>query len=80
MSKHHMPADVVTILVTQDIVSGEVDRQDYQLLDQDPSFIASQKCIYALLVMKAYLIVCNEKEREGGCRVSLKTSVFFLMY
>uniref|UniRef100_A0A8H2SGR2 NADH dehydrogenase [ubiquinone] iron-sulfur protein 2 n=1 Tax=Pachyrhizus erosus TaxID=109171 RepID=A0A8H2SGR2_9FABA len=26
MSKHHMPADVVTILGTQDIVSGEVDR------------------------------------------------------
>uniref|UniRef100_A0A1Q1AM95 NADH dehydrogenase [ubiquinone] iron-sulfur protein 2 n=1 Tax=Lophophytum mirabile subsp. bolivianum TaxID=1813629 RepID=A0A1Q1AM95_9MAGN len=26
MSKHHMPADVVTIIGTQDIVSGEVDR------------------------------------------------------
>ncbi|KAH0679135.1 hypothetical protein KY284_020220 [Solanum tuberosum] len=25
MSKHHMPADVVTIIGTQDIVSGEVD-------------------------------------------------------
>ncbi|KAJ4941332.1 hypothetical protein NE237_014177 [Protea cynaroides] len=26
MSKHHMPADVVTIIGTQDIVSGEIDR------------------------------------------------------
>ncbi|KAJ6824531.1 NADH dehydrogenase subunit 7 [Iris pallida] len=26
MSKHHMPADVVTIIGTQDIMSGEVDR------------------------------------------------------
>ncbi|CAN4116235.1 unnamed protein product [Withania somnifera] len=26
MSKHHMLADVVTIIGTQDIVSGEVDR------------------------------------------------------
>jgi hypothetical protein len=26
MSKHHMPADVVTIIGTQDIVFGEVDR------------------------------------------------------
>ncbi|XP_059646189.1 NADH dehydrogenase [ubiquinone] iron-sulfur protein 2-like [Cornus florida] len=26
MAKHHMPADVVTIIGTQDIVSGEVDR------------------------------------------------------
>ncbi|KAI5659959.1 hypothetical protein M9H77_28752 [Catharanthus roseus] len=26
MSKHHMPADVVIIIGTQDIVSGEVDR------------------------------------------------------
>ncbi|RZB41028.1 NADH dehydrogenase [ubiquinone] iron-sulfur protein 2, partial [Glycine soja] len=26
LSKHHMPADVVTIIGTQDIVSGEVDR------------------------------------------------------
>ena len=26
MSKHHMPADVVTIIGTQEIVSGEVDR------------------------------------------------------
>ena len=26
MSKHHMPVDVVTIIGTQDIVSGEVDR------------------------------------------------------
>ena len=40
MSKDHMPADVVTIIGTQDIVSGEVDRQDYQLLDQGQGFIA----------------------------------------
>ncbi|KAI3959538.1 hypothetical protein MKX01_025054 [Papaver californicum] len=26
MSKHHMPADVITIIGTQDIASGEVDR------------------------------------------------------
>lgn len=51
MSKHHMPADVVTIIGTQDIVSGEVDRQDCQLLDQDPSFIASQKPIPAALLL-----------------------------
>lgn len=29
MSKNHMPADVVTTTGTQDIVFGEVDRQDY---------------------------------------------------
>nr|WEB51630.1 Nad7 [Zea mays] len=29
MSKHHMPADVVTIIGTQDIVFGEVDRYTY---------------------------------------------------
>nr|GEY75020.1 putative niFe hydrogenase-like protein [Tanacetum cinerariifolium] len=28
MSKHHMPADVVTIIVTQDIVSGEFERTE----------------------------------------------------
>ncbi|MCL7033389.1 hypothetical protein MKW94_009208 [Papaver nudicaule] len=28
MSKHHMPADVVTIIGTQDIVSGEIDRYE----------------------------------------------------
>jgi len=26
MSKHHMPADVVTIIGTEDIVFGETDR------------------------------------------------------
>ena len=41
VSKHHMPADVVTIIATQNIVL--VDRLDYSLLDQDPCFIASQK-------------------------------------
>ena len=45
MSKHHMPANVVTIIGTYDVVFEEVDRYDVVLLDQDPSSIASQNCL-----------------------------------